>query len=322
MNFRKPPFLFGIRGKICYNVAMKQSRNNKTEQGFLDSLIGERTPEKHAGLTYSVAAVVILCLSLFYAFIPEKATSVRLYAAFLLTPIAFLLMGIWYFINTKTSVKSFFAAQKCHPKYFLIAVILQIGLLSLSELNTQFLEFLERFGYEYVEPELPSMKGVGFVGVLFTIAVLPALMEDFFFRGIQLQGMKTLGTTGAVLLSGALFALFHQNPAQTVYQFLCGAAYALVAIKAGSFLPTALAHFINNAYILVLYKCGVTSFSTPVYAIILVVSGICLLGSLGYLLLADRGNTEKKSGKFGGFFLCASVGIAMFALTWISALFA
>ena len=301
---------------------MNNSRNDKNQQGFLSSLIGQPTPEKHAGLTYSVAAIVILFLSLVYGCIPESAGVARTYLSFLVAPIAFLLLGIWYFWYTKGSVKSFAKAQNCHPKYYLIAVLLQIGLLSLSEVNTLFLEFLGKFGYEYVEPALPSMDGAGFIGVLLVIAVLPAIMEDFFFRGIQLEGLKSFGTLGAVLLSGGLFALFHQSPAQTVYQFICGAAFALVAIKSGSFLPTALAHFINNAYILVLYKYKITSFSAPVYAIILSVSAICLLLSLGYLLFIDRQKTDEKKGKYGGFFLCASVGIAVFALSWISALFA
>ena len=301
---------------------MKNSRNDKNQQGFLSSLVGDPTPEKQAGLTYSMAAIVILFLSLVYGCIPESAGTARVYLSFMVAPVAFLLLGAWYFIYTKRSVKAFAKAQNCHPKYYLIAVILQIGLLSLSELNTLFLEFLEKFGYEYTEPVLPSVEGAGFIGVMLVIAVLPAMMEDFFFRGIQLEGIKRFGTAGGVLLSGALFALFHQNPAQTVYQFICGAAFALVAIKSGSFLPTALAHFINNAYILVLYKYEVTSFSTPVYAIILATSAICLIVSLGYLLFADRQKTEKKTGKYSGFFLCASLGIAVFALSWVSALLA
>ncbi|MBQ9113340.1 MAG: CPBP family intramembrane metalloprotease [Clostridia bacterium] len=301
---------------------MNNSRNEKNQQGFLSRLIGEPTPEKNAGLTYSVAAIVILFLSLVYGCIPKSADTVRAYLSFMVAPIAFLFIGVWYFCYTKTSFKTFVKAQNCPPKYYLIAVLLQIGLLSLGEVNTLFLEFLEKFGYEYVEPVLPSMNGVGFIGVLFVIAVLPAIMEDFFFRGIQLEGIKTFGTVSGAILSGALFALFHQNPAQTVYQFICGAAFALVAIKAGSFLPTALAHFINNAYILVLHKYQITSFSAPVYAIILVTSAICLIVSLGYLLFIDRQKTEKKKGKYGGFFLCASVGIAVFALSWVSALLA
>jgi membrane protease YdiL (CAAX protease family) len=244
----------------------------------------------------------------------------RTYLSFLVAPIAFLLLGVWYFWYTKDSVKSFAKAQNCHPKYYLIAVLLQIGLLSLSEVNTVFLEFLGKFGYEYVEPALPSMDGAGFIGVLLVIAVLPAIMEDFFFRGIQLEGLKSFGTLGAVLLSGGLFALFHQSPAQTVYQFICGAAFALVAIKSGSILPTVLSHFINNGVILLLYKLGVESFSPTAYVIILVTAGLCLASSLVWLLAFDRQKQEKKKGNYGHLFACASVGIFMLLLSWCATL--
>ena len=50
---------------------------------------------------------------------------------------------------------------------YLIAFLLQIGLLSLSELNGLFLQFLGKFGYEHTPIVLPSVEGFGFVGVLF-----------------------------------------------------------------------------------------------------------------------------------------------------------
>ena len=165
------------------------------------------------------------------------------------------------------------------------------------------------------------MDGFGFVGVLFVVALLPAVFEEILFRGVLLQGLESFGKAGSVLLCGALFALYHQNPAQTVYQFCCGAAFALVALKSGSVLPTVLSHFLNNAAILILTKAGVTEYSPPVFIVIMTVSAVCLLLSLGYLLFMDKQEKtpmEKERAKVERkqFLLCALIGIAVCALSW------
>ncbi|MFQ7079353.1 MAG: hypothetical protein ACLRSW_16265 [Christensenellaceae bacterium] len=50
-------------------------------------------------------------------------------------------------------------------KYFLIAVLLQVGLFARG-LNGLFLNFLGRFGYKDDPILLPSLNGFGLVGVL------------------------------------------------------------------------------------------------------------------------------------------------------------
>ena len=306
--------------KICYNKAMS-NQTKKNSEGFLSSLIGEKTPSKTAGLTYTVSALAIFGVSFLLLLFPlPQEGEFFLYLNYLAAPIAFFLTGFWYFSYTKSSLKAFIKEQKCPWKYYLIAILLQVGLLSLTELNNLFLEFLGRFGYKPSELQLPNMQGAGFIGVLFTVAVLPAIMEEFLFRGIFLRETKDFSLWVRVLLCGGLFALYHQNPAQTAYQFVCGVAFALVAIKAGSILPTVLSHFINNASILCLYKLGITDFPTPMYAIILAVSAVCLVGVFVYLLVFDRKEEEKGKGSIGQFFICASVGVFMLALSWITTL--
>lgn len=302
---------------------MNNQRNSKNSEGFFSSLIGERTHAKTAGLIYTVAALAIFGVALIIGFIPVgegEQPEWWLYLSFLAAPIAFLLVGIWYFSYTKTSPLAFIKQQKCPWKYYLIAFVLQIGLFGLSEVNALFVEFLQRLGYKDAGITLPSMQGAGFIGVLITIAIIPAIMEEFVFRGIFLRESKEFSALSQALICGALFALYHQNPAQTVYQFICGSAFALVAIKSSSIFPTMLSHFINNAVILVLTKFGVSSFEAPMYAIILVISGLCLVGSLVYLLVFDKRKQEEKKGNYKQLFACAGVGILMLLLSWCATL--
>jgi hypothetical protein len=95
-----------------------------------------------------------------------------------------------------------------------------------------------------------------------------------------------------------------------------------VVVRSGSVLPTMLAHFLNNAFILILTKAGVASFSTPVLIAIVIPSAICLLGTLAYLIFFDK-NTQKRdtdAGEKKRFFKYASVGIIVCAIVWITGL--
>ncbi len=246
------------------------------------------------------------------------------YITYTVTPFAFAIVAYAYLRYRKIGIFEAVRRQKCHPKYFLLALGLQVGLFALAEVNGYFLAWLERFGYQPTDLALPSTKGFGFVGVLFAVAVLPAVFEEIVFRGIVLNGLKrNFSFVGAVLLCGGLFALYHQRPEQTWYQFACGTAYALLAMRSGSLLPTMFAHFLNNAVVVTLYSLGVTTIPAGVFLAIMVVAGVCLIGTLGYLIVWDKNQpkrdmpTHKKD-----FWLSALVGIVLIGLSWLTALFA
>ena len=204
---------------------------------------------------------------------------------YLMPQVAFFVITWLYLQSTKKNVCAFVSEQKCHWKYVLIALVLQFGLFGLSQVNGWFIEWLGNFGYENEGPFIPSVDGFGFVGVLMVVAILPAVFEETMFRGILLNGVRSFGQVGAILVCGGLFSIYHQNPEQTFYQFFCGAAYALLALKAGSILPTVIAHFANNAVILIMYKWSIVVVDPTLSIVLLSAAGLCLIGSLLYLIL-------------------------------------
>lgn len=306
---------------------------NNLREKLTKMLTGERTQAKGAGLAFSVATVLptLLALVLFIvlAFLgvgkESQSKDWFIYLNYALPQMSFAITAAVFFRYVKQSPVTAVKKQKCKGKYFIVALCMQIGLFSLGELNVLFLKFLEKFGYQDAGLPLPSMDGFGFVGVLFVIALLPAVFEEIMFRGILLSGLRSFKEWAAALLCGVLFALYHQNPAQTLYQFCCGTAFAFIAIRSGGILPTVLSHFFNNTLILTLYKCGIQSFTGITQAIVIGVSLLFLVGTLVYLFVFDKrqGSQEDKEntkdGK-GEFFLFAAVGIFICLLTWISVL--
>ena len=314
----------------------KQPRGRKSANAVL---LGNPTPAKAAGFTFSLAVVLPLVLAIVFAVVlafvggtseEHKNADWYLYANFLLSQLSFALAALCCFFYAKKPIKHAAKALQCRPKYIFLGITMQIGLLCLSELNALFLRLVGKFGYVSPTILLPSMDGFGVVGVLFVVGVLPAIFEEILFRGIVLGGLKSFRPVYAVLLCGGLFALFHQNPAQTLYQFCCGVAFALVAWKSGSILPTVLAHFLNNAMILLLQKFGITAFPAPVFLIIMITSIACVAGTLIYLFVFDKNDKKVKNDEAGNedskqerkrFFLASAVGVVVCALTWLLVLF-
>ena len=96
-----------------------------------------------------------------------------------------------------------------------------------------------------------------------------------------------------------------------------------------------LAHFINNATILLLTKFNATEFTLPVFITVLCVASVCLIGSLIYLIFLDK-NQEQKStahpekqeemrtnkAERKNFALFSVLGVAVCVIGWVSMLLA
>lgn len=292
----------------------------------MQSLFGEMTEQKAAGLAFSAAAVLPYLLAVVFALFGGifgllyegvEKENWYLYVGYLLSQAAFAIAAVLFFRVAKTPIKSVIGKPTVWD--FVLALIVQFGLLSLSGVNAWFMIWLKNLGLQVTAPQIPSMDGWGFVGVIVVIAVLPAIFEELFFRGVLLRGLRGMPVWAAALVCGGLFSLFHQNPAQTLYQFFCGVAFALIAIRSGSILPTVLAHFCNNAFVLCAEKFAWQTNMLPV----LIASAVCLAASVGYLVVfavrAGRKAEEKPDWK--GFTLCALVGLIVCVVGWVSGLF-
>lgn len=94
---------------------------------------------------------------------------------------------------------------------------------------------------------MPDIGGYRLPIALLSIAVLPAISEELFFRRILLCGYSRLGIIPGIAISAALFALFHSNPLGIPVYFVLGCIFGFMAVKANSPLPSIIAHTVNNA---------------------------------------------------------------------------
>src|SRR5512133_1163917 len=82
---------------------------------------------------------------------------------------------------------------------------------------------------------------------ILSLCVVAPLTEELFFRGLLLKGiMGSHSKTKAILVSAALFALFHVNPYQFFGAFAAGIFFGWLYIRTGSVLPGIIGHAVIN----------------------------------------------------------------------------
>ena len=298
-----------------------------------DGVYFRRRALSEAGIAYSVSAVAPVILALIVGVIGALAAGAEyaksdwyLFLSYLIPQLCFAAAALVYFRRSGVSPRRTYGG--CQWYYFPLAVLLQFGLMfSLAQLNDVFIGFLEDHGYHSSGVQLPSLEGWNLLPALLIIALLPAVFEETLFRGILVKNMHGCewGTAVTVLVSGAMFALFHGRPEQTLYQFVCGMCFALAALRAGSILPAMAAHFCNNAAVLILTATGYGeeggwTMAPAADIAVTVLAALCFIASLLFFLLQRRKEERPRAWAMphkGAFFLSAGVGIAVCAVQWI-----
>ena len=132
-------------------------------------------------------------------------------------------------------------------------VVVLICLFGLQYFIGGFNHLLEMGGYELSEVALP-LDNVGWlILAILLMAVLPAIFEEFIFRGMIMNGLRSkMGDVCAIFISAAMFAFAHGSIEQLLYQFALGVVIAWMVIRTGSLASGILIHFLNNAIVLVL----------------------------------------------------------------------
>lgn len=86
-----------------------------------------------------------------------------------------------------------------------------------------------------------------FMFVVLIVAVVPALAEEFLFRGIVQRSMEeTFGGLRGAVVAGLIFGLFHLNPFSLVPLIALGVFFGYVVFRSQNITLAVAAHFFNN----------------------------------------------------------------------------
>lgn len=98
------------------------------------------------------------------------------------------------------------------------------------------------------EIEGASADNYTFILAFITTAIVPAICEEFLFRGAIMHSLLKFGKVPAILISAVMFGLMHMNFSQFFYATAAGIFLGWVACETGSIYCGMLIHFSQNFF--------------------------------------------------------------------------
>ncbi len=187
-------------------------------------------------------------------------------------------------------------------KFYLFALIMTLGMVAISgQLTLNIQTLFRHIGIDFrsYSPYIPD-DIFGIILVFISSSIVPAVVEEIFFRKVILERLLPYGINFAVLVSAAAFALMHTNPTQTLYPFAAGLFLGIITVKCGSVIPAITVHFANNTlsliYVMIEKYANVSTaniiiFSTETLLVLSAAILFIIMSKKGWFIL----ETERKS---------------------------
>lgn len=216
---------------------------------------------------------------------------------------------LYYVVNATFSVVAMFSVTRVTEKrrqeksrfrhrilkfrleYVFVAIIFAFGMfMGLGFLNTFIEKAFQSIGGNSSSATLPLDSFLNYLLFTFFYAVLPAIEEEVFFRGLLYENLEGCNKVLTVLCIAFAFSVYHGSVYQTVYQFIYGLGLTLLTMNSGSITPSVIAHFINNFAVLTIeyFKIPFDLFN-PITVII----GVALLVVFVLIMLLCKRQKEK-----------------------------
>lgn len=163
----------------------------------------------------------------------------------------------WEFLKKRYNTKISFSYSPRRFNYILLGAIV-LFILSFGYIGDRMADLISGFsGYSKEQSTqmdiLMKQKGVdGLLISLFLISLLPAFVEEFFFRGfIQTNLIQRIGPVKGILLTSLSFALLHLDPVWMPAIFALSAMIGYLYYKTENIFYAVFTHAINNLIALI-----------------------------------------------------------------------
>lgn len=187
--------------------------------------------------------IYFIVVSFALAFLPAMASLSDGTYMLLAQLLCFLPPLTLYFVLTKKNIKQTLRLNPLGWKNALVIISFGISIQPLMSLLSYAAAL---FFPNPVEQSISGIHSSGFLLSLLSVAILPALFEEVFSRGILLSGYTFLGKWKAAFASALLFGLLHLNPQQLPYAFVVGFLFCFLVERTDSLYASILPHMVIN----------------------------------------------------------------------------
>ena len=157
--------------------------------------------------------------------------------------LSFLPPIIFYFLYTKKDIRKTLRLNPLGWKNVLLIISFGVSIQPVMSLLSYVMSL---FFPNPVEQSVTGIQTSGLILSMISVAVIPALLEEVFSRGILLSGYRFLGKWKAAFFSALLFGLLHMNPQQLPYAFVVGFLFCFLVERTDSLYASILPHMVIN----------------------------------------------------------------------------
>lgn len=277
-------------------------------------------PVKQIAVLFALTIILTLCLGLFAPLLSEHQHFLQSLSQILIFGISSVVFAIWFYKTPLRFLQLDIRPLQHKAQWFLWVIIIMFIATPIVDFITQWNENLhlpeawsawenamrdaDAKSQTYLTSLLEAKTISKLFLNLFVVAMLPALCEELFFRGVLQQILQRWikNIHIAIWITGLIFSLFHLQLLGFFPRWLLGIVLGyLFAFSHTIWIPI-IAHFINNAILVIfhyLYSIQVLSVqpdeisfssSTP----IVIVSAVATLFILIQCYFLHTSNTEQQ----------------------------
>jgi ABC-2 type transport system permease protein/sodium transport system permease protein len=228
------------------------------DAGSIKSLFERRLirPAKRPSVSMSLFVVAILFPVWFFvqSTLPrdvQNAAADVLYGTARLMPLMFVVLPVFILWYWNVDLGNTLALRWPNGRYLVAGVLLGLAAwVPAHELNVLQMRWLgvPEAVVENAELLGEALKALPVGTVFVLIAVVPAVCEEFLFRGFLLGGLRSsIQKWPAILASAAIFGVFHFFIFKFPVTFGLGIVLAYLCWQSGSILPSMVMHLLHNS---------------------------------------------------------------------------
>lgn len=190
-------------------------------------------------IAFAGGILLYFIASLLLGLLPE-GTALPVYLNLILSQSLIILPAVLYLKTTGKDVRSITKGSRLSGWAVLCLVIF----IFVAEPLIIFLNYVSSlvFGNAVAGLSEEMLNLPTLTNVLF-IAVLPAFVEEFVFRGVYYQGLRKHGFWKTAFITGLFFGLMHMNWNQFSYGFVLGILFAFLIEATGNIRASIIVHF-------------------------------------------------------------------------------
>ncbi|MBR6094162.1 MAG: CPBP family intramembrane metalloprotease [Lachnospiraceae bacterium] len=216
-----------------------------------------------------------------------------------------------YAIYIRCDLKSLYSIKLPKIRQALGSIVIWAGAFLICQTLLALLSTLFPVMTESSEMISESITDAGFIPAILVVGICPAIAEEGAFRGFLFGTLKSKTKLMiAVLISAAVFGIYHMNLLQFFTGLFMGIVMALMVYKSGSIFTSVIFHMLNNSLAVIaefypdlILKIPIIGSAEPGvggYAIMFIAGSVLLM--LGILLFGitfrkpvNENNTTQKS---------------------------